>query len=242
MAQIARIAISIDLDHPQNETSDHAAALLKQLLSAAEQAVVPVTCSTGEFGSRRVQDLAASPHEIALAATAQWAAASVDRTQFANTLGEKIAAAESAGIEIRSIVLGAGCTLENRTDLLVRHRLKTVHLAEVDAIREELSRYGVPQAPQGIRIDGDYFWWSGGPRASVRKALHSAIQHAEPIHIQLNLARIVELGRENIALGVLKDAGNRCRFGLAQPVTFRQFVSEHRVLRTGTGHSALRAA
>ena len=72
--------------------------------------------------------------------------------------------------------------------------------------------------------------------------LHQAIQQGAILHVAVNIRKIIELKRQDGVWAALQDAGHRQRYGLVDVASFREVAQRHRILRTGTGRSILRAA
>ncbi len=240
MAQKARVVVSIDLSDtptPQETTFAYdTVALLDEVgIPATWSTPSPTLAQMAPMINGRVR------HEIALLATDTWATRT-DRTQFASSLSNRIATAAANGISIHTLAAPAQ-SIEGRLDLLVKHRLTTFRTLD-RAVKHggELDRYGVNLAPESIDLHGEYAWWTGGPRAAVRRGLHNSIQNRDIAHIAISVKQVVQAERQQIACAALEDAANRVRYGLAQVVTMSQLASGHRIIRTGTGRSILRAA
>ncbi len=240
MAQKARVVVSIDLCEPPGPQE---ASFVNDTAGLLNEISLPATWATPTPTQAKMGRIlgGSAGHEIALTATDAWATTS-DRTLFANVLSQRIAKAAENGISIQTLAASPK-SIEGRLDLLVKHRLTSLRLlGGVVDNRGELARYGVNIAPESTDVHADYAWWTGGPRAAVRRALHASIQKSEIAHIAIDVRQVVQANRQQVAWAAIEDAANRVRFGLAQAITLRQLTSRHRVIRTGTGRSILRAA
>lgn len=235
MVQKARVAIAFEVP---SELQDAEAAFIEQTLQLQDGLNLTATWASQDvLGLRDLVHPYRQKQEVALAAPRELS----DRTEFAAWLLNRMHQAETNRFSIRTL-LADSPTVVGHCDLLVKHRINSLATRGSVTKQDELERFGVLVAPPPIDLCGEFPWWSGGPKGAVRRALHQAIQQGDFLHLAVDVRKLVQRNREECAWAALQDAGHRNRHGLAQVASFGELALRHRILRTGTSRSVLRAA